>query len=456
MENLDGTVITTALPAMARSLHSDPVTLSIAVTAYLVSLAVFIPVSGWIADRYGASVTFRGAILIFTIASVCCGLAANVPELIASRCLQGMGGAMMLPVGRLIILRNFERSQFVQAMSFVTTPALIGPVLGPPVGGFITTFLSWRWIFFLNVPIGVLGIVLAGLYISNVREEEARPFDGLGFAFTGIAVAAAMSALDLVVRGNSGLSAELLFAAGVVFGTFAILHAKRAAWPLVDLSLFKLRTFAMSMGPGNIFRATVFAIPFLLPLLLQVGFGMSAFVSGLLTLSAAAGALLMKSWTPRILRRYGFRNVLTANGVLTGLVTLALAGFSRSTPVALIVAVVLLFGTGRSLQLSVLNAFSFAGIEPNKMSAATSLSAMLQQLAGALGIAASALLVHEIIAFRGASVTQLDAVDIRFAIAAAAIVSVLAGLAFLRLNPTSGTDISGHRPLEAVEAKATS
>jgi EmrB/QacA subfamily drug resistance transporter len=445
MENFDGTVITTALPAMSRSLHSDPVTLSIAVTAYLVSLAVFIPVSGWLADRFGASVTFRAAILVFTIASVCCAVAANVPELVAARCLQGMGGAMMLPVGRLIILRNFDRSQFVQAMSFVTTPALIGPILGPPVGGFITTFLSWRWIFFLNVPIGILGIVLAWLWIGNEREDETRPFDVVGFTLTGIAVATVMSAFDLLVRGDGGSLTRLLLLCGAAFGAAAIVHARRATWPLVDVSLLRLRTFAASMGPGNIFRATMFATPFLLPLLLQVGFGMSAFESGLLTLSAAAGALTMKAATPHLLRRFGFRSVLVGNGILTGLCTLALATFSSTTHVALIVGVILLFGTGRSLQLSTLNSFTFASVPANKMSAATSFSAMLQQLSAGIGIAASAFLLHEIVAFRNAPAAALNAFDIRFAIAATAIVAIFSSIAFLRVDPTSGADLSGHR-----------
>jgi EmrB/QacA subfamily drug resistance transporter len=444
MENFDGTVITTALPAMALSLHANPITLSTAVTAYLVSLAVFIPVSGWLADRFGASITFRAAILVFTIASVCCGLAANVSELVIARGLQGLGGAMMLPVGRLIILRTYDRAHFVQAMSFVTTPALIGPLLGPPVGGFITTFLSWRWIFFLNVPIGVLGIVLAWIWIGNERDDDARPFDLAGFALTGIAVAGVMSAFDLVVRGNTGVSTQTLALGGAAFGIAAVVHARRTAWPIVDVALLRLRTFGASMGPGNIFRAAMFATPFLLPLLLQVGLGMSAFESGLLTLSAAAGALTMKAATPRLLRRFGFRTVLAGNGVLTAMCTLAIATFGAHTPVALIAGVALLFGTGRSLQLSTLNAFTFADVPAEKMSAATSFSAMLQQLAGGIGIAASALLVQTFVELRHAPIAALDAGDIRAAIATTAGVAMLASLAFLRVDPAAGADLTGH------------
>jgi EmrB/QacA subfamily drug resistance transporter len=449
MENFDGTVITTALPAMARSLHSDPVALSTGVTAYLVSLAVFIPASGWIADRYGASRTFRAAILVFTVASVFCGFAHNVGQLVLGRALQGMGGAMMLPVGRLIILRSFDRTKFIQAMSLVTTPALIGPVLGPPIGGFITTYFDWRWIFFLNVPIGIAGIALAWIYIDNAHEDDRRPFDVLGFFLIGIGVAALMSSSDLVVRGEGGMPTRILFGLSLVFGAAAIVHLKRYPWPLVDLSLFNLRTFATSMGPGGLFRATVFATPFLLPLLLQVGFGMSAFESGLLTIGAAAGALTMKAWTPRILRRYGFRTVLAVNGVLTGLTILALAACSHATPVVVIVAIILLFGTGRSLQLSTLNAFTFAGVAPGQMSAATSFSGMLQQLAGGLGIAASALLMRALVAFRGDQAASLDANDIRYAILATAVLTIVAALAFLTLDRDSGAELSGHRPLEA-------
>jgi hypothetical protein len=355
---------------------------------------------------------------------------------------------MMLPVGRLIILRNFDRTEFIQAMSFVTTPALIGPVLGPPIGGFITTFLDWRWIFFLNVPIGIAGIVLAWIFIGNAHEEERRPFDVLGFILTGVAVAALMSSSDLVVRGDGGMPTRLLFGLSLVFGAIAIVHAKRYPWPLVDLTLFHLRTFATSMGPGCLYRATVFATPFLLPVLLQVGFGMSAFESGLLTIGAAAGAMTMKAWTPRILRRYGFRTVLTANGVLTGLTILALAACTRATPLITIVAIILLFGTSRSLQLSTLNAFTFAGVLPAQMSAATSFSGMLQQLAGGLGIAASALLMREFATARGVQVAALDATDIRYAILATAVMTILSALAFLALERESGAELSGHRQRE--------
>jgi EmrB/QacA subfamily drug resistance transporter len=454
MENFDATVITTALPAMARSLRADPVTLSVAVTAYLVSLAVFIPVSGWLSDRYGTSRTFRAAIVVFTGASVCCGLATSLPALVAARALQGMGGAMMVPVGRLIILRSFSRAEFVRAMAAVTTPALIGPALGPPVGGFITTYLSWRWIFFLNVPIGVLGIVLASLWIENIREEEVPPFDWRGFVLTGVAVGLLMTALDVVVRGGANAGTIALFGAAAGFAVAAVAHARRVASPLVDVSLMRLRTFAASMGPGLLFRAAAFATPFLLPLLFQVGFGLTAFVSGLLTFSAAAGALVMKAWVPRILRRYGFRTALTATGVVTGLMTLALAAFDRSTAVAWIVAAVTAYGFGRSLELSALNAFTFADVPPEKMSAATSFSGMLQQLSAGIGIAASALLLRLVVTLRGASLASLDARDIRHAIVVVALVSLTAGFCFLRLDRTAGLELSGHRRIPASEGSS--
>ncbi len=452
MENFDGTVIATALPAIARSLHSEPVSLSIAMTAYLVSLAVFIPVSGWLADRYGTSTTFRAAIVVFTLASVFCGLATSLPQLVVARVVQGMGGAMMLPVGRLIILRSFDRSQFVQAMSYVTTPALIGPVFGPPVGGFLTTYLSWRWIFFINVPIGILGIVLATMWVKNTQREAARPFDVLGFALTGIGVAALMGALDVLVRDAGAVLAAALLVVGVAFACAAIVHARRFPWPLIDLSLFRLQPFASSMGPGCVFRAVAFALPFLLPLLFQIGFGITAFVSGLMTCSAAGGALMMKAWAPRILRCYGFRAVLATNGVLTGSCAMAIAAFDTATAVVIIVLIVLAvlaFGFGRSLQLSALNAFTFAGVPTEQMSAATSLSGMLQQLAAATGIGASALLLRGAVAFRGAPIGTLDALDIRRTIAVTALVSIAAGIAFLRLDRESGVDISGHRRIPA-------
>ena len=295
MENMDATVIATSLPAIARDLNEDPVILKLAFTSYLIALAVFIPISGWAADRYGARNVFRGAIVVFTLASAACGLANSLEWLVAARAAQGIGGAMMTPVGRLILLRSVPKNQLVQALAYLTVPALIAPVIGPPLGGFITTYFQWRWIFWINIPVGVLGLVLASLYMPDLKAEKMPPLDIAGFLMSGIG-------LSSVIFGFTVMGRDMLpsFAAPalVIFGTLLIAlyirHARRTPHPILDLSLLNIPTFRQSMTGGTLFRMTIGAIPFLLPLLLQVGFGLDPFASGSLTFAAAAGAMLMK------------------------------------------------------------------------------------------------------------------------------------------------------------------
>src|SRR5216683_592744 len=296
MENLDSTVIATALPQIAASLGEDPLRLNLAITAYLLSLAVFIPLSGWVADRYGARRVFRAAIVIFTVGSACCGLANSLPELVAARILhQGLGGAMMVPVGRLVMLRAVPKSELVRAMSYLTVPALVGPVLGPPLGGLIVTYSSWRWIFFINLPIGLLGIVLATLFIEDVRETAMWPLDVRGFLLAGLGLSGLMFGFETAGRGVlPGSLVAVLLAVGALALALYVLHARVIAAPIIDLRLLSIPTFAGAIIGGSIFRIGVGALPFLLPLMLQLGFGLSPFASGLLTFASAAGALTMK------------------------------------------------------------------------------------------------------------------------------------------------------------------
>jgi EmrB/QacA subfamily drug resistance transporter len=445
MENLDGTVITTALPAMAKSFGTSPIHLSLGITVYMFSLGIFIPISGWVADRFGARTVFRAAIAVFTLGSILCGLSNGIVELALARIVQGIGGAMMVPVGRLVLLRTVPKTELVRAMSYLTVPALVGPVLGPPVGGFITTFLSWRWIFFLNVPIGLLGMVLVTLLLEDHRGAREAPFDWLGFILTGFALCFLMYDSDLVVRPDvAGSVLWGLLALGLGFGIWAVRYERRQAHPIVDVTLMRIPSFAACVWGGSIFRASVGALPFLLPLMLQVGFGMTAFVSGMVTCGGALGSFLMKMTTGPILRRFGFRRVLVGNTVISAASLLVCAFFTAATPLALIFILLLFGGFFRSLQYTCLNTLAFADIESEKMSAATSLASMMQQLSNGMGVAVSAVLLHATLAWRGAATGALAVGDIRIAFVAVTGLCLTCLLFFLPLTPDAGAEVSGH------------
>jgi EmrB/QacA subfamily drug resistance transporter len=328
MEMLDSTVISTALPAIARSMHEDPIRLNLAITAYLLSLAVFIPISGWMSDRFGARKVFSSAIVIFTIGSILCGLCNSLPELVLARIVQGFGGAMMVPVGRVVVLKTVEKADLVQAMSYLTVPAVLGPVVGPPVGGFIVTYYSWRWIFYINVPIGIAGFILVTLYIENLREADVPPLDFIGFLLSGFGLAGLVFGFESIGRGI--IPAPLvatLFAGGASSIVLYWLHARRHPNPIIDLALIRIPTFAAATLGGGLSRIGIGALPFLLAMLLQLVFGLSPFASGLLTFTSAAGALFMKLTAAPIIRRMGFRSVLINNGVISGIIMMSYALF---------------------------------------------------------------------------------------------------------------------------------
>jgi EmrB/QacA subfamily drug resistance transporter len=447
MENLDGTVITTALPAMAKSFGTNPVRLSLGITSYMLSLAVFIPISGWIADRHGARTIFSAAIGVFTLGSILCGLCQTVPEFVGARVLQGIGGAMMVPVGRLVLLRSCAKSELVRAMSYLMVPAMIGPVVGPPLGGFITTFASWHWIFFLNVPIGVLGIFLVQRYIENYREEQQAPLDWRGFVLTGLALACLMYGLELVGRVESNpLQTVGFLVAGVAIGVLAVRHALTHEKPLVDLALLRIPTFAATVFGGSLFRIGVGAIPFLVPLMLQEAFGMSAFNSGLLTFAAAAGSMTMKLSGGPILKRFGFRTVLVVNGAISAVFMMTCALFTPATPTVTIFVLLLAGGFFRSLEFTSLNTLAFADVSKPKMSAATSLSSMVQQVSLGTGVALGAILLHISLSWRHAAHGPLATGDFQVAFVAIGLISIAAVALFLRLAVDAGCEVSGHRP----------
>jgi EmrB/QacA subfamily drug resistance transporter len=391
MENLDSTVVATALPAMARSLGDNPLAMNVAMTVYLLSLAVFIPASGWLADRFGSRNVFVAAIAAFTASSLLCGGAQNLPEMIVARALQGLGGAMMTPVGRLEMLRSVQKSQLVQVMTYVTVPALVGPAIGPLIGGFIVTYSSWRWIFFINLPIGVLGFFLALRHIPNLRPSDPGAADLRGFALIGLALGAMAFALDNLGRGSLPAWAEAGAAACAVLCLVLFSrHARRSPRPAVDLSLLRLPTYRASVLGGNAFRIAIGGTPFLLPLMFQLGFGLTALQSGSLTFTSALGAMLMKVVAPPILRRFGFRRLLVGNALLCA-GSLAIYGLFRpGWPYSMIILTLLCGGLLRSLQFTCINAVGYADVPPDRMSRATSLSSAAQQLSLSVGVALAA------------------------------------------------------------------
>jgi EmrB/QacA subfamily drug resistance transporter len=392
MENLDSTVLATSLPAIAQDLGENPIHLKLAVTSYLLALAIFIPASGWIADRLGARLVFRLAIAVFAAGSIGCGLAHDMMGLVAGRVVQGIGGAMMVPVGRLVVLRSIDRSDLVNALAWLTVPAMIGPILGPPLGGFITAYFHWRWIFWVNIPIAVLGIVLVTLYIPDVRGDERTRFDTLGFLLVGPGLATFLTGATVAGLGLLPTAqVAILIGIGAVLLVAYVVHALRKDAPIIDLRMLQITSMRASIVAAFPFRIAVGATPFLLPLLLQVGFGLNPFQSGLTTFAASIGAVLMKAFVSPILRRWGFRRALTVNAVIAACFIAAPGLFTVHWPWPLLMAVLLIGGFLRSLQFTALNAVAYADVQDNRLSRATTLSAVVQELSGSVGISLAAL-----------------------------------------------------------------
>ncbi|MBL8349598.1 MAG: MFS transporter [Burkholderiaceae bacterium] len=443
MESLVSTVIATSLAAMSVDLAVDPLTLKLAFTAYFVALAIFIPISGWCADRFGAKTVFAAAIAVFTLSSVGCALAWDLHSLVAGRFCQGLGGAMMLPVGRLILLRVIPKREMVSAMAWLAIPTLFAPILGPPVGGFITTYYHWRGIFWLNVPVGLVGLALALTLVPQVRADTTRPMDWPGFALTGGGLALATFGFTLLGSRNAnvGLALAMMLGGASLLALYAG-HARRAAHPILDLTLLRIASFRIALVGGLLFRIAVGAMPFLLPLMLQVGFGMSAFESGTLTFSSAVGAVTMKLTAAPILRRWGFRRVLMVNAWISSAMIAALALFSATTPAALIVSVLLVGGFFRSLQFTSLNTLGYADVEGERLSGATALVGVVQQLSLAAGVAVAAMLLDG--SRRIEARPELLAPDFQRAFVAIGLISLASLLWYRALAADAGAELSGH------------
>ena len=387
MESVDANVIVTAIPEMAKAFGRDPVTLKIAVTSYVLGLGVFIPICGWVADRFGARTIFRLAIGIFVAGSLLCAASTSLIPFTLARFVQGVGGAMMVPVGRIIIFRSVRRSEFIRAMNYLSLPAMLGPAVGPLLSGFITTYLHWRLIFFINIPIGILGIYLTNRYIGNAREPHPGPLDWFGFFLSA-------SGGTLFLLGLSLIGGELvtdrvaagMTLAGVAFFIVYLLHSRRVKIPLLDLRFLRVPTFQASVMGGSLFRIGLGAVPFLLPLAMQEGLGMSAFKSGSITCASAFGGMFMRSLASRVLHRFGFRQTLMVNAALSGIAIAACGMFYPGTPTWIIWAVVLLGGFFPALQFTSLNSLTYAEIESRDVGRATSLGSFIQQVSLGLGV----------------------------------------------------------------------
>ena len=446
MENLDGTVIATALPDMGKSFHANPVDLNIGMTAYLLMLAVFIPISGWVADRIGARTVFVTAIGIFTASSILCGLSTGIVSFTGARVIQGIGGAMMVPVGRLVVLRTTEKHNLIDAITFITWPALIAPVVGPPVGGFITTYSSWHWIFFLNVPLGIVGMVLSSRMIPNLREDESKPFDWIGFILSASACVSFVYGMELVGRETAPWKPTAAYLiAGIVLGVLSVLHLLRAPAPLLNLRLLKIKTFGITLQGGSLFRIAISVSPFLLPLMFQIGFGLNAFQSGLLMLGLFTGNLLMKSVVTPILRRFGFRNVLTMNGILHAVLMGSCALLFPRTSWIVIVLILFLNGLSRSMQFTAVGTLAFADISKPDMSYATSFFSMITQMSMGMGVAVGAIALRIAGSITGNSVGAPTTKEFHIAFLLVAVLCVIATLDCFILEPDAGAAVSGHR-----------
>lgn len=446
MQLLDSTIISTSLPQMGQSFGVPAVAMSIGITVYMLTMAVFVPLSGWLADRFGARNIFLIAIALFTLASVVCGVSENLTQFVAARAVQGLGSALMTPVGRILVLRNASKSELINATALITWPALFAPVVGPVLGGFITTYLSWHWNFFINIPLGLAGLALVARFIPGDREAETRPLDWPGFVLTSIGLAALLYGLERIAHPEDGiLPTVALLAAGILVGWLAVRHLRRAPHPLLDLSAFKVLTFAIStLAAGTIFRVAINATPFLLPLLFQLGFGLSPVDAGMMILAYFLGNLGMKAVTTPTLRRFGFRSVLVINGVIASLAIMACAAISPQTPQVLVVVLMLIAGLSRSMQFTALNTLAFADIGAQQRSSAATLSSMLQQMAMLFGVAVAAAILNLSQIARSRSV--LDLVDFRIAFLIIGVIGLVASFRFLALPPTAGGEVSGHSP----------
>jgi len=448
MENLDGTIIATALPQMAKSFHVGAVSLNIGMTAYLLTLAVFIPISGWVADRFGSRTVFAAAIGIFTLASLFCSMAHTLTQFTLMRILQGLGGAMMVPVGRLIVLRNTPKERLAQTIAYISWPGLSALVLGPPIGGFITTYFSWHWIFIMNLPLGIAAFILTMLWIENTRTDDHHAFDWLTFVFGALASTGGVYGMEKL--GGEGSHWQLpaaILAGSTLCGALAFVSARRRPdTSLIDLESMRLKTYSLSIYGASAFRIAVSVLPFLLPLMFQIAFGLTAFQSGLYLFALFGGDLSMKVLVIPVLRRWGFRRVLIINGIFCALTIMTCATLSPTTPNLLIALILFIHGGSRSLEFSCLTTLAYTEVPSERMSRANGFLSAIMQLSLGMGIAVGAITLRLAAHAHGHSASLPQLRDFHTAIFVVAILALGPVVDSLGLPHDAGASTSGHRP----------
>lgn len=442
MEMMDSTVIATSLPAIAADIGAEPIELKLAMTAYLVALAIFIPISGWMADRYGARNVFRWAIFAFMIGSIACAMANSLPSFVGARFFQGMGGSMMSPLARLVLVRSTEKKDLVSAMAWLTMPALMGPVLGPPIGGFLTTFLSWHWIFWINIPIGAAGIVAATIFLPRTGYRAQTKLDWIGFILVGVCFSGILFGLSVIslpaLPPIVGIMAVVI---GTVSGILFVRHAKRSEQPLFNLKILSNPMFRISLIGGSVFRTGYGAMPFLLPLMLQIGFGLTPFEAGSIIFVAAVGAIAAKMVAQRFFAALGFRTLLIITSVLSA-VLLAINGtFSPETSVIFIMTILFLSGFVRSIFFTGANALAYSELSTEDAGDATGMMAVSVQLSFALGVALAGGILEITTFVRN---DDLSLVDFQIAFWVLSALSLLAIIPFMRMKSDAGSVVSGH------------
>lgn len=441
MEAVDSSIINTAIPAMARSLAVDPVDLKVALISYLLSLAIFIPISGWIADKYGSKKIFIIALFIFTLSSLWCGFAHNLPELVIARLIQGFGGALNLPVGRLIIVRTFERNKLISTMNRVVTVGALGVMLGPVIGGFITHYFNWNWIFWVNIPVGLLAIVLASIFLPFVEPQKVPPLDKLGFVYFGAGLAGitfGLSSLSETTASSSMTFGIILLSVLLMFAYYV--HSHRKAHPIVKTDLLRFRTFRVSILGNLISRLGFGGVPFLIPLLLQIGFGFPAQVAGMLLAPIAIGILLIKPFALPLLRLLGYKRLLIWNTLVAGISIWSFTLISAHTPIYIICFLTFFYGFVLSLQYSAMNSLAYADVSSENLSAATSIMSTLQQISQSFGVAVSALFIRFFSSLFAGQAT-LTATIFHYTFFGLGFFTFLSAFIFLRLDPDDGSEM---------------
>jgi EmrB/QacA subfamily drug resistance transporter len=450
MESLDTTILNTAVPAISAALKVGPLSMKAVLASYTLSLAIFIPISGWMADRFGTRRVFASAIGLFTLGSLLCGLSSNIHVLVACRVLQGMGGAMMVPVGRLTLVRSFSKGELLRAMSFVSIPALVAPMLGPIAGGLIVGYLHWRYIFFLNLPIGVAGLILVYMHLPDYREAQVHKLDVEGLILFGVGVGLLSYVLE--VFGEHTLSArEMVFllalAAMLLLGY--VYHAAHFAFPLLQLGLFKIRTFRAAVSGSFFTRLGMGGVPFLLPLLYQVGLGYTPIQSGLLIMPQAMGAMSMKVVMPRMLDRWGYRNILVSNTLLIGVLMMAFATIGLHTAIWIIAVQAFAYGAFSSLQYTSMNTLAYADTNEHQTSNASSIASTMQQMSISFGVATAGLATAMFLP-QGTTAGAAEAAHgIHLALLVLGVLTMLSTIVFAGLRRTDGDDVSHQKTVHA-------